>query len=144
MTKAELLTLIRDQDASPVVRGEAIVTVCNDYGMSLQILARRETSLSDTMISRLKKCYENLSEDARRICKDIDIDVEACHKLGSRISRPDQKSVIVLAIEIGKKREGKRPIQKMGPQGRRSLRGRITNQDMLDAIRDFNDTPHML
>ena len=138
MTRAELIAIIRNKYESFLRRGKAIIEACNDYGLE-QIQLAELASVSQETISKLKKCYENSSEEARGLCDDIQIDMLAFYELGLYVPLSDQTRVIALAGDLGKERESKRPIHRIGWQGRQSLRGRITTQDMRNAIREFKD-----
>jgi hypothetical protein len=133
MNQQELLEIVRDKKRGCVERGEAIVMLLNNHYVDQQRLPTL-TGLTETMISRLKVCYENLGNDARRACKTIRIQTQACHRLGREVARADQVRHIRLAQECARKREAERPVQKMGSPGRQSPRGLITEKDMQEAI----------
>lgn len=129
----ELLEIVKDKKRGCVERGEAIVTLLN-YGVDQQRLPAL-TGLTETMNSRLKVCYENLSPAARRLCKKLDIQTQACHRLGREVARKNHMGHIRLAQKFAQKREAKRPLQNIGPRGRQSPKGLITEEDMREAIR---------
>jgi hypothetical protein len=123
----------KDKKRGCVERGEAIVMLLANHRVDQQRLPTL-AGLTETMISRLKVCYENLSPDARRLCKTVKIQTQACHRLGREVARADQVRLIRLAQEFTRERESKRPLQKMGSPGRQSPRGLITEDDMQKAI----------
>ena len=93
-------------------RGEAIVMLLADHHVDRQRLTTL-TELTETMISRLKVCYENPSPDARRLCEPAAaIQVPACHMLGREVARADQVRLIRLAQEFTKKRESERTYKR--------------------------------
>lgn len=133
MNQQQLLESAKDKKRGCVERGEAIVILLNNHHVDQQRLPTL-TGLTETMISRLKVSYENLSTDARRLCKTVAIQTQACHRLGREIPRADQARLIRMAQEFTKKRESGRPLQKIGSRGRQSPIGLITEDDMQNAI----------
>jgi hypothetical protein len=133
VNQQQLLGIVRDKKRGCVERGEAIVVLLNNHHVDQQRLPIL-TGLTETMNSRLKVCYENLGSDARRLCKTLNIQTQACHRLGREVALADQVRLIRLAQEFTRKREEKQPLQKMGPPGRRSPSGLITEDDMQEAI----------
>jgi len=133
MNQQQLLEIIRDKKRGCVDRGEAVVKLLNTHHVDQQRLPSL-TGLADTSISRLKVCYENLSPDARQLCKTVKIQTQACHRLGREVAPADQVRFIRLAQDFAGKRESKRPLQNMGALGRPSPRGSITEKDMQEAI----------
>jgi len=133
VNQRNLIEVAEDKKRGCVERGEAIVLLLVDHRVDQQRLPTL-TGLTETMISRLKVSYENLSPAARNVCKTVSIHVEACHQLGREVARADQVRLIRLAQEFTKKRELERPLQTIGSRGRQSPRGLITKDDMQQAI----------
>ena len=132
-SQQKLVEIAKDKKRGCVERGEAIAVLLDNHHVDQQSLPSL-IDLTETMISRLKVCYENLGPDARRLCKALSIQTQACHKLGREVARADQVRLIRLAQEFTKKRESEQPLQKMGSRGRQSPKGLITEYDMQQAI----------
>jgi hypothetical protein len=131
-----LLGIAKDKKRGCVERGEAIVRLLTDHDIDQQRLPAL-TRLTETMNTRLKVCYENLNPAARKLCKSVKIQTQACHRLGREVARADQVRVFGSAQDFARKRESKRPLQNIGPRGRQSPKGSITEEDMQEAIRAY-------
>lgn len=129
----KLVEIAKDRKRGCVERGEAIVMLLDSHQIDQQRLPTL-IGLTETMISRLKVCYENLGPDARRVCKTLNIQTQACHRLGREVASADQVRLIGMAQKFTKKRESERPLQKMGSAGRQSKKGLITEDDMQQAV----------
>lgn len=133
MNQQELIEVAKDKKRGCVERGVAIVMLLMDHHVDQQRLPNL-TGLTETMISRLKVCYENLSPAARTVCKTVKIETQACHRLGREVARADQVRLVRLAQDFTRKRESEQPLQKIGSRGRQSPKGFITEDDMRQAI----------
>lgn len=134
--KEELLEIIQDRGYACVERGEAIVELVQS-GMS-QVVIADKTNLSTVAISHLKTCFHNLEGKAREMCKTGKMNGDACYTLAST-PHFDRDRILRRAIELRRIKDAQRSVQHMGPRGRQTLAGQITNKDMKEAIKDVKD-----
>ena len=128
----ELLEIVQDNDRACVDRGEAIVELV-ESGMSQTVIAD-STNLSTAAISHLKTCFRNLEGKAREMCKARKMNGDACYSLASA-TKFGQQRILQRAIELRRIKDTERSVQHMGPKGRQTLAGQITDKDMKEAIR---------
>jgi len=132
-TRREWLNLVQDKNVACVDRGEAIADLV-ESGMSQAAIADR-TNLSETTISHLQKCFHNLEGKAREMCKAGRMNGDACYSLANAPDG-DRERIFQCAIRIRKTKDSQRSAQHMGPKGRQTPRGQITDKDMKEAIRE--------
>lgn len=131
--KRELLEIVRSKERACVDRGEAIDELVKS-GMS-QLAIAESTNLSTSAISHLKKCFRNLTGQAREMCKAARMNGDACYSLAS--SDLDREQLFRSAMQIRAKKDAGRSGQNMGPKGRQTPEGQITDEDVKEAIRDL-------
>jgi hypothetical protein len=129
----DLLKIVQDRGRACVDRGEAIVKLVQ-RGMSQATIAEL-TELSVPAISHLKTCSLNLTGGARELCQAGKMNGDACYSLASAVGF-DRGRVLGRAIELRRIKDTQRSVQNMGPKGRQTPPGQITDRDMKEAIRD--------
>jgi hypothetical protein len=92
------------------------------------------TGLSTAAISHLKTCFLSLEGKAREMCKAGKMNADACYSLASARDF-DRQCVLRHAIELRRIKDTQRSAQRMGPKGRRTLPGQITDKDIKEAIK---------
>jgi hypothetical protein len=129
----DLLEIVQDKGRACVDCGEAIDKLVQ-RGMSQAEIAEL-TALSVPTISHLKTCFLNLTGEARELCQAGKMNGDACYSLAHAVDF-DREHILRRAIELRRIREAQRSVQNMGPKGRQTPAGQITDRDMKQAIRD--------
>jgi hypothetical protein len=132
-TRQELLAIVQQSGLGCVDRGKAIVELV-ESGMT-QVAIADSTTSSTVAISHLRTCFDNLRGEARAMCKDRKMNADACYRLASAPPALDQERIPRCAITIRSEKDAQRRSElRVGPRGRQTLEGRITDGDIKEAI----------